>query len=193
MNDNISKLLKRLNSKNDIEVLQSIEEILRFCKQDPGVIDNFIKNITPLLENDHPWIKKNTKKCLKIIQEIKKKSKMKSYAEDSSNHQPIIDDIDSFLDYILLILEKKANFRSKIEEMYSNFIDKETKPSLPEQVKKLIENHATAFFSSFFSIKEMKKISVNLDIPFYEDYRLMSLEILKKLGYKLSRGDFLGL
>ena len=178
-------------------MLHSIDEVRRVCIEHPELIENFKPLITPLVNNEHPWVQKEASKSLRIFEMVKKyyveHGKRGKSVRDSASS---ISNIDDYIELLFSILNKKKDFKEKVLDLYvKNKINlPEEPPTIKDQLLFIIEGHSTTYLEKLFIPQEVVQIAltVGIDITDISDnFELIALEIYKALGFKPNRGDYL--
>jgi len=198
--EDITRIKQALLSKSDVELLHSIDEAQRLCQEQPKYIIDFLPLISPLIENEYPWVQKNAINCLKTLNQIKKYYKRKAPGSSKEKTNGIIKltDVNEFVDYLITILKQKKHYERKIQEIYVNNNPNlpETPPSISEQLLFIIENKIPNYLVDLFSKREIMEIAIMVGIDITaksNDVDLISLEIYQTFGFETSRGDYIEL
>lgn len=193
--EDITRLKQALLSKSDVELLHSIDKAQRLCKEQPEYIKDFLTIITPLIENEYPWVQKTAIKCVKNLNKIKKNYRPKAGPiKDQTDGITKITDLNEFIDYLLKILKQKKNYQRNIQEIYfnNNLNLPETPPSISKQLRFIVENNVPNYLANLFSKKEIMNIAIMVGIDITSNnVDLISLEIYQAFGFETSRGDYL--
>jgi len=197
--EDITRLKQALLSKSDVDLLHSIDKAQRLCKEQPKYIKDFLPLITPLAENEYPWVQKNASKCIKNLNRIEKKYKNKSgSSKEEPNGSIKLTNVNEYVDYLLTILKQKRHYQRKVQEIYDNTnIDlTEALPPISEQIRFIVEHNISNYLVDLFSKREIMRIAIMVGIDITNKSRnfdLISLEIYQALGFETSRSDYLEL
>ena len=108
--EDLTRLKQALLSKSDVELLHSIDKAQRLCKEQPEYIKDFLTLITPLIENEYPWVQKNAIRCVKNLNKINKNYKRKKGStKEKTNGNINTTDVNEFVDHLLTILKQKKH------------------------------------------------------------------------------------
>ena len=179
----LSELKQKLISNSYVIQLESIDEIKRRCVFDQDIIDKFHSTITVLTKTGHPWVRREAKDCL---------DKFKRVLSVRKSANGTISSLEGYLELLKSFITDKH--RKKISELIANqHINCEDLPII-DQLKIIIEKKIPNYLIEIFSEEEIKficaKFGILLDnIKNNSDF--ITLEIYKKIGFKLSRSDFL--
>ncbi len=180
--DKIVELKQALLSSSHITQLQAIDEAKRFCIQKPSLIDGFKPIILILTKSNHPWVKKQAKRCL-----IQLKDRKKENSNNFSNPNRILN-IDQYIGFLKpMITQDHVQKINKI--IKRNEIDDSL--NLKNKLKAIIENRIPLYLEKIFSKNDISKIAIKFRIDYNNNLEFLHLQIHKKLGIKLSRGDYL--
>jgi len=197
--EEITHIKQALLSKSDVELLHSIDKAQRLCKDQPKYIEDFLPLITPLIENEYPWVQKNAIKCVKTLTKIKKNYKRKARTSIEENNGIIkLNDVNEFVDHLLTILKQKKHYQRKIQDIYVNNNPNlpEIPPSISEQLLFIVENNINNYLVDLFSKREIMSIAIMVGIDITNksnNVDLISLEIYQAFGFETSRSDYLEL
>lgn len=195
----ILRLKQSLLINSDIELLQSIDEVKRLCQEQPEQIESFLPLISSLLQNKHPWVKKEAIKCIKLLKKLKKQYKRKSKVTLDKRGSSIIttiSDLNEYIDFLLTILKEKQNHEDLIQDLYlrSKSQFPENFPIIKEQLYSIVKNKTPDYLEILFTKKEIMLIALIFGIDVKDkgsDIDLINLEIYNKLGFSIDRSDYL--
>jgi len=180
--DKIEELKANLKSNSFILQLQSIDEVIRLCQKTPKFINVFKPEITLLKDNNHPWIKERANECFKAFKTIRNPSQKSSI---------VITDINDFINFLLSVSKRKHLI--KILELYLSLEGEQgTWISDPaDQLRFIIENKTPHYLEMIFSNIEIYLITSKLGLS--KNLETLYLNLYKKMGIKVSRGDYIDL
>lgn len=193
----ILRLKQSLLINSGVELLQSIDEVKRFCIEQPEHIETLLPLISSLSQNKHPWVKKEAIKCVKLLKKLKKQYKHKRTPDKhGSNVITTISDLNEYIDFLLKILKEKQNHENLIQDLYlrgkSQF--PENFPIIKEQLYSIVKNKTPDYLIILFTKKEIMLIALIFGIDVTDkgnDIDLINLEIYNKLGFSTDRSDYL--
>jgi len=179
----LSELKQKLISNSYVIQLESIDEIKRRCVFDQEIINKFHSTITILAKTGHPWVRKEAIACL---------DKFKRILIGKKSTNIYISSLEDYLELLKSFITDKH--RKKISELIVNHhLSCEDLPST-NQLKIIIENKIPNYLIEIFSEEEIiflcTKFGILVD-NIKKNIDFITLEIYKKLGFKLNRSDFL--
>lgn len=195
----ILRLKQSLLINSGVELLQSIDEVKRLCIEQPEHIETLLPLISSLSQNNHPWVKKEAVKCVKLLKKLKKQYKHKRTPDKhGSNIITTISDLNEYIDFLLKILKEKEkqSHENLIQDLYlrSKSQFPENFPTIKEQLYSIVKNKTPDYLVILFTKKEIMLIALIFGIDVTDkgnDIDVINLEIYNKLGFSTDRSDYL--
>ncbi len=193
--ERIKRLKFELLEGSGISLLQAIDDVSRLCRGKQRYSNSFYPLIERLTENSHPWVKKRAKKCLKIL--IKNKDASESESNKEKSSLPEINTLGKYIDLLLKMLKNKPNFRDKLLDLYKNTNHYKTNYSnnVKDQLFTVVKNPNANYLRILFNLNDIKYLVGRMELEYndYDDINSLCININKKLGIRIDRGDYLEL
>jgi len=196
--DNRSKEILRLKQSllinSGVELLLSIDEVKRLCQEQPEQIETLLPLISSLLQNKHPWVKKEAIKCISLLEKLKKQYKHK--VPPDKRDPNTISDIKEYIDLLFKILKEKQSQENLIQELYLRSKSElpENLPTIKEQLYSIVKNKTQDYLEILCTKKEILLIALLFGIDVKDkgkDFDLINFEIYNKIGLSTDRSDYL--
>jgi len=196
--DNRSKEILRLKQSllinSGVELLLSIDEVKRLCQEQPEQIETLLPLISSLLQNKHPWVKKEAIKCISLLEKLKKQYKHK--VPPDKRDPNTISDIKEYIDLLFKILKEKQSQENLIQELYLRSKSElpDNLPTIKEQLYSIVKNKTQDYLEILCTKKEILLIALLFGIDVKDkgkDFDLINFEIYNKIGLSTDRSDYL--